>query len=517
MQIIGTIAAGHSDTANAAKHVLREGGNAFDAVIAAMFAACVAEPVLASLGGGGFLLAQPTGQHARLYDFFAHTPKRKLPESDIDFYPITADFGDAQQEFHIGMGSIATPGMVKGAFHIHTQLCSLPIKQLVAPAIELARNGGVVNPFQHYIASIVEPILCSSDSAFALHCAPDANDEFAPVGTLLRQPQMADAFEALALEGESLFYQGEMAHKLVEDSRQNGGLMTLRDLRDYRVFVRKPLTLDYHHARITTNPPPSLGGLLIAFSLSLLAPHTLGDHPFSSATHLRHIARAMRITQRLRRGGYLERMSEPWEILAPSWIRSHLKELTTPTRFTRGTTQISIADHRGNLASMTLSNGEGSGYVLPGTGIMLNNMLGEEDLNPNGFHRWQADSRIASMMAPTFVVSREGYRVATGSGGSNRIRSAILQVISNLVDFDMELTKAVAAPRIHYESGILHLEPERSQETLRQLADEFPKQKLWQNRNLYFGGAHTVKCAADGGMEGSGDPRRGGVSVVVRL
>jgi gamma-glutamyltranspeptidase/glutathione hydrolase len=149
---------------------------------------------------------------------------------------------------------------------------------------------------------------------------------------------------------------------------------------------------------------------------------------------------------------------------------------------------------------------------MPGTGIMLNNMLGEEDLNPRGFHRWPEDRRIASMMAPSLLLSDDGSAVATGSGGSNRIRSAILQVLLNLTDFGLPLEQAVNRPRIHFESGLLNLEPEQQPAVLRALGNEFPQQKLWEDHNLFFGGAHSVRRDARGRLSGVGDPRRGGVS-----
>jgi gamma-glutamyltranspeptidase/glutathione hydrolase len=178
----------------------------------------------------------------------------------------------------------------------------------------------------------------------------------------------------------------------------------------------------------------------------------------------------------------------------------------------RGTTQISVADAAGNLASLSLSNGEGSGYLLPGTGVMLNNMLGEEDINPEGVHRWPRDRRLASMMAPSLITLRDGTRIALGSGGSNRIRSAILQVISNRVDFGMPLAEAVSAPRIHLEGGLLNLEPPCGAETLAGLARHHPRIKCWEAPNLFFGGVHSVARRANGRLEGAGDPRRGGVT-----
>jgi gamma-glutamyltranspeptidase/glutathione hydrolase len=179
--------------------------------------------------------------------------------------------------------------------------------------------------------------------------------------------------------------------------------------------------------------------------------------------------------------------------------------------FRRGTTQISIADAEGNLASMTLSNGEGAGYLLPGTGIMLNNMLGEEDLNPGGFHRWTEDRRIGSMMCPTLVEHADGGWSVLGSSGSNRIRSAILQVLSNLIDLRMPLSEAVEAPRIHYEAGRLNIEPPCDGELLAALRAHWPDILVWSGRSIFFGGAHSVAIGADGTLRGAGDSRRGGV------
>jgi gamma-glutamyltranspeptidase/glutathione hydrolase len=180
---------------------------------------------------------------------------------------------------------------------------------------------------------------------------------------------------------------------------------------------------------------------------------------------------------------------------------------------TRGTTQISVIDRWGNAASLTLSNGEGCGHVLPGTGIMLNNMLGEEDLNPEGFNHWVEDVRVSSMMAPT-LAEHARRLIALGSGGSNRLRTAILQTLSNLVDFDMSAAEAVSAPRIHLERGRISIEPGFAAGAVRALIDHWPDHHLWHEPNLFFGGAHTV--VYDGSrFTGAGDPRRGGILRIV--
>lgn len=514
----GVVAAGHEVTAFAAAEILKAGGNAFDAALAALFASCVAEPVLASLGGGGFLLAGKRDAQVTLYDFFAQTPFRKRNSEETDFYPIIADFGTVQQEFHIGMGSIATPGMIKGLFAIHRELCSMPMQVIIQPACEAARSGVSVNSLQRYISKLVSPILQSTPDAMALHATSEAPDRFAECGEKVHRQDMADSFELLAAEGEEIFYQGEIGKALIESCLQRGGYLRQRDLTGYRVEKRRPLVLNYHHAQLLTNPAPSVGGTLIAFTLALLEQENLLIEKPGSFMHLLKIARAQQLTQQLRlEKGIDQNLNDETsrEVLAESYLESYRKILSQHTTCYRGTTQISVADAMGNLASMTLSNGEGSGYVLSGTGIMLNNMLGEEDINPYGFHLWPENRRIASMMAPTIMQSGNGQSIVTGSGGSNRIRSAILQVLINLIDFGMDIETAVESPRLHLEHEILNLEHTITELDQEKLNACFSEIKLWPDKNLFFGGAHTVMRSANGELSGKGDSRRGGVCVDV--
>lgn len=510
----GTVAAGHKVTAQAAIRTLAEGGNAFDAALAALFAGCVAEPVLASLGGGGFLLARAVDEKPVLYDFFTQTPHRKSAQTEVDFYPILADFGTAQQEFHIGLGSIATPGVVKGVFAIHRDLCRLPLGEIIEPACEAARSGVEINDFQHYISDIVSPIIKSSPEALKIHATERNPEAIAAAGERVHHHAMADAFEALAIEGERLFYLGDMGEQLVRACRQGGGYLRSEDLAQYRLVRRQPLELNYRGSSLFTNPPPSVGGALIAFALALLEPERLGQFTVGSFEHLVRIGQAQKITQQLRQDRGVDRNlddASSASLLSNRHVRMYREVLAKHLQFSRGTTQISIADQEGNFASMTLSNGEGSGYVIPGTGIVLNNMLGEEDINPHGFHQWPENQRIASMMSPTLVFSNEGRIIATGSGGSNRIRSAILQVLINLLDYDMDIGQAVEQERVHYESGTFNVEYQLTANDLRLLEKTVSNYRLWPQKNLFFGGAHSVMKDAKGELRGKGDSRRGGV------
>lgn len=519
MQKYGAVACGHDQTANAAARILSEGGNAFDAVVAAHFTACVAEPVLASLGGGGFLLAHPHSGNTVLYDFFTQTPRQKLPVKDINFYPIDADFGETTQEFHIGMGSIATPGAVKGMFAIHNELCSLPMTTLLEPAIELARNGVIVNELQAYIFDIIKPIYHCTAESYAIYRSQLAVNNNQPSlvrsGETLKQPALADTLEILGKEGEQLFYEGEIAQSVVKACAENGGYLTTEDFAHYQVQKREPLQLTYRGHKIFTNPPPSSGGLLIAFALKLLESCDFSDIIPGSQSYVDRLSYIMHLTNKARIDcSLLSGTINPEQLLEPGYVDQYREQILNRYTFSRGTTHISVIDKRGNMASLTVSNGEGSSYIAPHTGIMLNNMLGEEDLNPQGFHQWAPNQRISSMMAPTIVYDTNHYAISLGSGGSNRIRTAILQTLIHLLDFNLPLDIAIGGPRIHFENGLLNIEAGFTELHEADLHESIENIKYWNSRNLFFGGVHAVLRKGTS-LTGKGDPRRGGVSVVV--
>lgn len=512
----GAVAAGDVHTAQAAADVLRAGGNAFDAAIAALFASSVAEPVLSSLGGGGFLLAHPAGGKPVLYDFFAHTPVRK--QTEVDFHPVLADFGAVTQEFHIGLGSVAAPGQVKGAFAVLGDLGVMPPADVIAPAQDLARTGFKLSPLQAYIFEVVEPIYRATPACRAQYASPGNPDKLIGAHETMRVPELADFLDALAHEGDDLFYRGEVAARVARDCEDQGGHLERRDFEDYRVHKRAPLVVDYAGARIITNPPPSVGGILIAFALELLQDTGVDKLGFGSVDYLQRLARVMHLTNQARvESGLNEHPNSGAETLMDSAFLERYREgvLGVPKAH-RGTTHISVIDKAGNAASMTLSNGEGSGYIAPGTGVVFNNMLGEEDINPRGFHQWPTDTRLSSMMAPSLIEREDGLLVALGSGGSNRIRTAVLQVVLAMLEFGMHVEDAVARPRVHFEGGVLNIEPGFAEGVTERLGQIFDTTKCWDAQNLFFGGVHAVEFdARSGALGGGGDPRRGGVALVV--
>ena len=517
MRLQGIVAAGHPETARVAAAILSEGGTAVDAALAALCVATVVEPALCSLGGGGFLMVLPaTGAEAGqpvVFDFFAQTPMAKRPETAIDFYPVHADFGAARQEFHIGLGTIATPGVVKGLFAAHRRLGRLPLTTLVAPAVALARQGVPVSAMQADIVTIIAAILGATPAARALFASPARPGALIGAGEVLRFPALADVLETLAIEGEDLFYRGEIGQRLVMDCAVHGGHLTLADLKEYRCEVRRPLVHAAFGARVLLNPPPSTGGLLIAFALALIEALRPESQGFGSGGYLTALAEVMRATNRARIERSLhaqppDAMAE--SVLAPDLLARYRSEILGRPATARGTTHVSMIDRFGTAASLSISNGEGSAYVIPGTDIMLNNMLGEEDLAPAGFHHWPVNTRLGSMMAPTIAQTSTGDLIALGTGGANRIRSAVLQVLLNLLAFRMSVADAVAAPRLHGEGDAIAIEPGYSEGAVTALTAGFPKTQRWEEKSMFFGGVHAARRLRDGSVEAVGDDRRGG-------
>jgi gamma-glutamyltranspeptidase/glutathione hydrolase len=358
----------------------------------------------------------------------------------------------------------------------------------------------------HFLYTVVGRILLASDELRARFAEADDPTKPVAAGRRLVQPELADALGALAEDGADLLYEGELGERLCRLCCEEGGQLTREDLTRYRVQVRAPLGVRYRDALIQTNPPPSAGGILIAFALDLLDGADLPG--LGPEAGLAALARAMDLTNKARLEARLHEASGDdaeraavARLFDPGLLRRYRDTLLGRPFSPRGTTHISVADAAGNLAALTLSNGEGCGRLLPGTGILLNNMLGEEDLSPAGFHLWQPGTRMASMMAPTIAEAGSGRIAALGSGGSNRIRSAILQVVLHLVDRER-------GAQANLEAGF----PEGSEDLL---AEAFDEVRSWPERNLFFGGAHVVTRDRSGTFEAAGDPRRGGVARLV--
>ncbi len=483
------VAAGHPVSAAAGAQVLRAGGNAVDAAVGAMLMSFVAEPLLTGLGAGGYLLVEGFDAEPTLLDFFVAAPGRgraaEAPRADL--LPVDVDFGDATQTFNCGPSSVGTWGMVAGIDAALGRWGSFGLDALVARPVALAREGVTLNQPQGYVAEILEGILTSTPEAAAL---------FAPRGRVLGPgdrfvwPDLADALERLGAEGAEPFTTGEVAQRVQAWLEQRGGVLTREDLDEYAATAREPLRVAYHGREVLANPPPNAGGILVAHALALL------EH--GSDVGPERLVAVMEEVQGQRTPEFVAGLGEPG--FYGRYFASRLGS----------TTHISAVDAEGRAAAVTCTNGEGSGVVVPGTGMHPNNIMGEEDLNPLGFHAFPAGRRMPSMMAPTVVVGEHGVELVLGSAGSNRIRSAIVQTIVGVVDRGLAAAPAVDAPRLHFEDDTVFAEPGIALAGLRaqgRTVQEF------RARNLFFGGVAAVQRSADGALTGAGDPRRGGAAV----
>ena len=501
------IATGHHETTQAACEILNEGGNGVDAAIAALLTACVAEPLLASLGGGGHALVQTERQPTACLDFFAQTPHQKRPDP-VDFYPILGNFGTTTQEFHVGTASTATPGVVAGLDALHARYGTLPKKRLIAPAQRAARKGVALNGLQHHTLQILEPIVRATPEAARWAGLMDQSAPLPTVGTLIRQTRLADFLDQWAADGADAFYCGEVANELIKDHRALGGHLQHADLQSYRARWRRPLKWHYRGATVWSNPPPAFGGMMLALSTLHLSQSLSPDVARGSAEHVHALISTMRAVNTDRRALETNHLRGDQRTLHHDFKRLMARHTLTQ----KGTTHISIDDGKGCAVSMTVSNGEGSGHVLKGPGVMMNNMLGEEDINRGGFHGWPTNRRLASMMTPTIMHhGAQSRRYLMGSGGSNRIRTALLQVLSHLVDFEMDLQAAIDAPRLHLEGDHLSIELAEAwaEDTRAWLLDHHRDATVWPQRSLFFGGVH-----ATGPGQASADDRREGASSV---
>ena len=254
-------------------------------------------------------------------------------------------------------------------------------------------------------------------------------------GELFQNSDLAQVLDVLSIEGERFFYQGEIAQAIDQISRTQGGSITAEDLTQYQVKWREPLKYFVNGSQIHLNPPPSAGGMLVQFALELMAAQKKTGIEHGTQDYYRTLAWSIELTQQARIEAILK--STDGELKNQNLLNTHTlgvyrKNILNRHKSNNGTTHISVADKSGNVVSLTVSNGEGCGEILDDTGIMLNNMLGEDDLNPLGLNNWLPNRRLSSMMCPGIAVNNTS-KLALGSGGSNRIRTAVLQVLINTI------------------------------------------------------------------------------------
>lgn len=517
----GVIAAGSAVTAEAGATILARGGNAADAAVAACFATSVGEPTLTSLAGGGNMIYRraDTGE-TTVCDFFSDVPLHMPGDmEDVDFFHVELDFGPVTQRFYIGRGSAGVPGVIPGLCTILERWGTKPLDEIVEPACRMLREGRPLGPYQGRAVRLLTPIITYSEQGRAIFLR---DGRLVDTGDVFALPQLADTLEQMASEGWQSFYERVMWPAMLEQfGPAADGLLTAEDLESYRIHFRQPLSVPYRGGTVLTNPPPSAGGSMIALMLRLLDQVDLRDAGLGSATHLRRLCQAMQVADEARAARDVT-VSGPgfdrWRERFLSLGDEPLGEGAPPHSRRLHTTHVTVIDRWGNAAAVTFSYGEGNGHIVGDTGIMMNNLMGEEDLFPDGFGHPPAPpgERLPSMMSPTIVLAADGSMSVIGTGGANRIRTAIVQVASYLTDFDHEPQQAVDAPRVHFEGGVLNAEVFGWPNGDAVLEELEPNELVrFDEPNLFFGGAHIACRSANGEVAGAGDPRRGGAAKIV--
>ena len=526
----GVIAAGSELTAAAGAAMLQRGGNAVDAAVAAAFASFIAEIGVVHLGGSGIAhLYNPQSGRSLVYDFFSNTPGLNGPQLPaLDFNEVTIDFGATTQNFHLGRASVAVPGNIAGLCQMAEDYGRLPLATLLQPALKLAKEGLPLAKFQADTCTLLQPLYTHTAGMRAI---------FSPNGRMIQPneklfvPDLYDTLQTLAREGAAYAQSGALGQAFIADQSANGGLITPDDLDHYQVYKLDSIRLPYRGYEILLPPPSSTGGVLTAFTLKLLSHFDMQKRPHGSASHLQLLYEVMVATNRAR--DLWEEAIESLPVaeaigrfLDDSFVERYAGEVEaalsskTASPFApeppapNNTSHLSVVDGDGLAVSLTTTAGESAGYVVPGTGYIPNNMMGEADLHPHGFHSRPAGQRIPTMMTPVIVLKDGQTRLVLGSGGSIRIRSAIMQALSNLLDYGLTLDDAVNTARVHVEDGALQCEAGFDPEAVAELEGMGYPVNRWPTRSIYFGGAHSVSRTENGRLVAAGDNRRGGATAV---
>ncbi len=489
------LSGGHIETLNAAAEVLKAGGNAFDAAISAYVASFITEPAMSSAGGGGFAICSQKGRIPVALDFFSTTPLTKPDLKLINIEPVQVHFGDEIETYYAGLGAMAVPGAIRGIFLMHRQFGSMPIKELFQYGIHLAKDGIKVNDFQHLDLNLLKKIFERSTVGKSIYF--DDHNCIKSVGSTIKVPQMVDFLETLGIEGEDLFYRGEVGQQLVRDCKEYGGVIDQESLESFKAEIVRPLAGRYGDQIIHTMSHPSLGGPLLMYTLKQMAKEHW-DVDFRSIEYYHRLADILVLANQMQ--------NNPQELFESLGL-----ELTPGDNRRGSTSHFNVVDKDDNAVSLTMTIGEGCGYFIPGTGIHMNNMLGEPGLLPSGINSWTPATRMRSLMAPVIVTDQFfNPTLLLGTGGAVRIPYMLAQVMHHIFVSDCHLREAIEWPRLHFDGELLHIEASDHIDKISHIPLHH-----WSDRSLFFGGVHAIWRGAYGrAFEAIGDRRRDGIELV---
>jgi gamma-glutamyltranspeptidase/glutathione hydrolase len=512
--------------AEAGAAILEDGGNAFDAAVAAAFVQMATDPHMCGLGGTGCATYWRDGE-GRYLDFHGWIGSRATPEMwagqmkgrlELGSYPYFED-----HRSNLGHSSVGTPGTVAGLAELHRH-AHLPWAELLAPAAAICRDGFVAPDYLFEMArkldvpnmpTALERMAHTPDSA-ALWCREDGTLKCP--GDRWVNPEMAATLDRLAAAGPREFYEGALARQIAAELERGGGYVTLDDLRAFRVRANRPIEGTFRGLRILSSAPPA-GGVTLAQILQILDRFEPGRR--QDAAHHVLLAAAIREAFAARAASIGdprfvdvptdELLSAAWADAAAERIRRSAAPATPSLVSAGGTTHLSAYDEAGNAVALTHTLGLYSGVIVPGTGIPLNSTMDSVDPEPGGPNSIAPGKARISAQSPTIVLRDGRPAIITGSPGTNAIVTCVAQVLVNVIDLGLDPAAAVAAPRIHAEGGPTFVEGRISQATRQALSDHgFDVRPLTGNYVPGFGRNQLIVIAPDGTFGGASDPRRDG-------
>lgn len=488
--------------------IAASGGNAVDAAVGVAFDLLVSNVLMCSLGGGGFATVKTPDGNVETIDFFDVMPGKGL---DIDYIRKYANHKTVRLDIGVGVdvmighATTGVPGTAKGLELLLKRHGTMPLKEIIHFAVNHARNGTKVSETVAQCLKVSGPKIHWSNS-YGKKILSTPSGDLPDVGSLLIQEDLADTLELIGEYGSDVIYKGYIAEAIAEEMKQGGGLITMEDLASYEAVIREPLTTRYRSRKIWTNPPPSVGGSTLVQLLNIISNHTFKDK--LSPQDVALLGKAQRLALHNKYNRYLDPKSNEEvskELLSIEYALQAYKKIAPSPN----TTHLSCLDDAGCAVGITMSMGYDSAAPIPGTGIFMDNCLGEIELNPKGFLKSLPGERLISGMSPTIIYDESSQNLAViGTPGASRISTCLMQIIINLVDLKMDLLSALTSPRFHYEDNKFAIEPGlKVDETL---IDENTEICYFDDIDLYFGGSQCVRLRKGQLPEAATDPRRSG-------
>lgn len=521
----GVVSSGRLEASQIGVEILQNGGNAIDAAVAMGFVLGVCEQQSSGIGGGGFMVVRFADSGEIVFIDFRD---QSGAAASLDMWKIDENGRVADQANKVGANAVAVPGEVKGLLYALDTYGSMSRQEVMQPAIDMAREGFTVSAITERDISDAYGFLVQFDSTAEIYFDEDNLGMPYQEGDVITNPDLADTLQLIAEKGESEFYTGSIARKIVDSVQKHGGHLTMEDFANYEIAVGEPVHGTYRGYDIYSSNLPSSGGTIIIEMLNILENFDVGSMDPEGAEYLHLLSETMKL-------GFADRtkyMGDPAYVDVPAaglidkeyaaalaasidMTKSQTYDAGDPWPYeSKDTTHYSIIDAAGNMVAVTKTVDAtfASGLVAEGTGILLNDTLYDFSTDPESPNVVAGNKRPLSSMSPTLVLKDGEPFLSLGAPGTTRIITGVLQVISKVIDHGMDIEEAIDAVRMHDDFGTLILENRVSDEVKTQL--EALGHKLNTNERFFtFPCVQAVMRLPDGTLRGSADPRRDGYAL----